>query len=92
MRHALLIHRCWMKTFVLGKSPLYNWDGGGDWEGDDQECSALLFKHVGSKRIPNALIKAENKQEEEQYVKVNKRRQERLSPNESVVNLVALEG
>ena len=81
-----------MMTFVPGKSPLYDWDSGGDWEGEDQECSALLFKCVGSKRIPNAFIKADNRQEEEQYVLLNRGRQESLIPNESVVNLVVLEG
>lgn len=44
----------------------------GDGEGEDQECSALLFPMcVGSKRIPNAFIKADNRRGEEQCVLVD---------------------
>lgn len=40
----------------LDKSSLYVSDGGGDWEGDSQECLVLLFlMGKGLKRIPNAL-------------------------------------
>ena len=36
-------------------------------EGEHQECSVLSFpKHVGSKRIPPALTKKDNRHEEEQ--------------------------
>ena len=60
------------------------WDGvggaGGEaGEGEDQECSALSFPmRVGSKRIPNAFIKADNRRGEEQCVLVNKGKQESL--------------
>ncbi len=51
--------------------------GGLHGEGEDEECSVLSFPmRVGSKRMPNAFIKADNRQEEEQYVLVNKRKQE----------------
>lgn len=51
----------------------------GDWEGEDQECSSLSFPmRVGSKRIPNAFIKAHNERREEQCVLVNKGKQESL--------------
>lgn len=51
----------------------------GDGEGEDQECSALSFPmRVGSKRIPNAFIKADNRRGEEQCVLVNKGKQESL--------------
>lgn len=54
------------------------WWGNG--EGEDQECSALSFPpHVGSKRTPNAFIKADNRPGEEQCVPVNKGKQENLS-------------
>lgn len=44
-----------------------------DGKGEDQECSVLSFPmHVGSKRIPNALIKTDNRRGEEQFVMVNK--------------------
>lgn len=52
----------------------------GDGEGEDQERSVLSFPMcVGSKRMPNAFIKADNGQEEEQYVLLNKGKQESLS-------------
>lgn len=38
---------------------------------------------VGSKRIPNAFMKANNRRGEEQCVLVDKGRQERLGVNES---------
>jgi len=31
-------------------SSLYGWDDGGDWEGEDQEGSALLFSMGFSQR------------------------------------------
>lgn len=73
MQPALVIHRCWMMTFAwnmaLDKSPLCNQDGGGDWEGEDQECFALSFPMcIGLKRMPNAFKKVDNRQKEEQCV------------------------
>lgn len=44
-----------------------------DGEGEDQECSGLSFPmHVGSKRIPNALMKTYNRRREEQCVMATK--------------------
>ena len=52
-------------------------------EGEDQECSALLFPvRVGSKRTPNAFIKADNRLREEQCVLVDKGKQESLGLTE----------
>lgn len=66
-RRTLLIHRRWMMTFgwnmALDKSPLCNRDGGGDWEREDQECSALSFLMcIGLKRASNALKKGNHRQ------------------------------
>lgn len=48
-----------------------------DGEGEDQKCSVLLFPvHVGSKRMPNALIQADNGRGDEQCVMVNKGKQQ----------------
>lgn len=33
----------WWHSLALDKSALYGWDDGNDWEGEDQECSALSF-------------------------------------------------
>lgn len=79
-RRAFLIHRSWMMTFArnmaLDNSSLYAWDGGGDWEGGSQECSALSFLMCkGLKRIPNAFKKKDNGRKEEQYALVNKGKQ-----------------
>lgn len=53
-------------------------------EDEDQECSALSFPmRAGSKRIPNAYIKADIRRGEEQCVLVDKGKQECLSLTET---------
>ena len=51
---ASFIYRYWMMTFARNmaqyNSSLYGWDDGGDWEGEDQEGSALLFSMGFSQR------------------------------------------
>ena len=58
--------------------------GGGSWRDEDQECLTLSFPmHVGSKRIPNAFMKADNRRGEEQCVLVDKGKQEKRGLIES---------